>query len=372
MTADKIISIVHRNRAPILCSSNAIADLIKLGPSFFRLRRLTNTPLPPKPFKTHKELIDLLVDRAMVVHDPQRAQRKLAQVGYYRLSGFWFPCRKFDLTSNGRVKFDPQTKLPLRLDEFKDGTDFNKVFELYLFDKNLRILMLDAIERIETHIRAVIAHELAQYDVLAYQADSFIDPRQLQDFTDKNSRKVRNIWKEWSTNHKKQLDRSKEDYILWHRNKKKAIPFWVAIEAWDLGTLSKYFEILKAQFQGKIARQLGIKNPKILVNWLHSLNILRNKCAHHCRIWNLSSNRALSIDSSETYFSDLQLTDNQKKRLYGLIAIIWYLIRRIGPSSTWINDLASIIDSKPELPGCDYIALGIPEHTTTFPIHLFK
>lgn len=307
----------------------------------------------------------------MIVPDPKRAQRKLAQVGYYRLSGFWFPCRKFDFTSDGKIKFDPATKLPLRLDEFQDGTNFNKVFDLYLFDKNLRILMLDAIERIETHIRTVIAHELAEYDVLAYQSNSFIAPKQLKAFTDKAGNE-RNIWQDWSTSHRNQLNRSKEDYILWHKNKSKAIPFWVAIEAWDLGTLSKYFEILKGKFQSKIARKLGIKNPKILVNWLHSLNILRNKCAHHCRIWNLNSNRALLIDDQETYFSSLQLTANQKKRLYGLIAVIWYLIRHIGPSSTWINDVENVINSKPDLPGCDYTALGMPAGTQSFPIHLFK
>lgn len=332
---------------------------------------MTSTPSSPKPFKTHTELIDLLISRSMIVPDPKRAQRKLAQVGYYRLSGFWFPCRKFDISEEGKVKFDLATKLPLRLDEFQSGTDFNKVFDLYLFDKNLRILMLDAIERIETHIRTVIAHELAEYDVMAYQSNSFIDPKQLKTFTD-SAGKERNIWQEWSTKHRNQLNRSKEDYILWYRNKYKAIPFWVAIEAWDLGTLSKYFEMLKGKFQSKISRKLGIKNPKILVNWLHSLNILRNKSAHHCRIWNLNSNRALRIDDQEAYFSNLKLTENQKKRLYGLIAIIWHLIRHIGPSSTWINHVENVMNSKPDLPGCDYTALGMPAGTQSFPIHLFK
>ena len=44
---------------------------------------------PPKPFKTYPDLVELLRLRGMEFDDAARAERKLAQVGYYRLSGFW-------------------------------------------------------------------------------------------------------------------------------------------------------------------------------------------------------------------------------------------------------------------------------------------
>lgn len=43
---------------------------------------------PPKQFKHYEELIDILIERGMVINNRERAIRKLAQVGYYRLSGF--------------------------------------------------------------------------------------------------------------------------------------------------------------------------------------------------------------------------------------------------------------------------------------------
>ncbi len=88
----------------------------------------------------------------MQIEDADRAKRKLEQVGYYRLSDFWYPCRKFVEKSISQKKE--------RSDRFLPKTSFNDIFNLYLFDKKLRLLMLDALERIEIYVRAVIAYEI--------------------------------------------------------------------------------------------------------------------------------------------------------------------------------------------------------------------
>ena len=98
---------------------------------------------PPKPYKNYKELVEILEARGMIIPDGKRAERKLSQIGYYRLSGFWYPCREFSNTPNGDI---------IRKDSFQRNINFNDIIKLYLFDKNLRLLMLDAIERIEIHI----------------------------------------------------------------------------------------------------------------------------------------------------------------------------------------------------------------------------
>lgn len=57
----------------------------------------------------------------MQIHDPSRAERKLAQLGYYRLSGYWYPAREFKM--NGlRQDVCPVTGKPLRLDTFQAAT----------------------------------------------------------------------------------------------------------------------------------------------------------------------------------------------------------------------------------------------------------
>lgn len=314
---------------------------------------------PPKPFKSHKDLVELLASRGMQISDGERAERKLAQVGYYRLSGFWFPCKAFRRDALGKVILSPVTHKPERSDVFMPDTQFDSVFELYLFDKKLRQLMLDAIERIEIHVRSVIAHEVGYHHPLAYQDTAFINPSQTRSFTDTRTGRQRNIWSEWLARQDEQVRRSREDCIEWHRKCQKAMPFWVVVEAWDFGTISKYFEMLKRGYQNRVCNRIGIGNPAVLKEWLQDINTLRNRCAHHTRIWNQYSNNPLPV-LPNAYFQNLNLDANALTRLYGLVAVIWFLVKAIGPSSNWINEVANVIDLKPDLVGCPFSAMGIP------------
>jgi abortive infection bacteriophage resistance protein len=118
--------------------------------------------IPPKEFKHYEELVDILSQRGMHIEDGERAKRKLAQVGYYRLSGFWYPARVIERDEQGTAIECPHLKHPKRLNEFLPNTNFNDVCNLYLLDKKLRIAMLDGLERIEIYVRSVIAHELGR------------------------------------------------------------------------------------------------------------------------------------------------------------------------------------------------------------------
>ncbi|MGV2895921.1 Abi family protein [Achromobacter sp. AGC78] len=102
--------------------------------------------------------------------------------------------------------------------------------------------------------------------------------------------KQRNQWREWSKSQRTQLNRSREDCIVWHRDNGKATPFWVAVEAWDFVLLSKYFEMLCVRHRQRISNRLGVANSQVLKDWLQQINTLRNRCAHHARVWKSSSN----------------------------------------------------------------------------------
>lgn len=313
--------------------------------------------IPPKPFKSLTELAALLPARGMDVPDLAHAERKLGQVGYYRLSGFWFPCRMYALTPSGQVLVSAKTGKPVRGNNFLTGTSFNEVFALYLFDKRLRLLMLDALERIEIFVRSAIAHEVGYQDAMAYLDPAYVNPTQTQDYVDKRGR-TRNAWLEWSRRQLDQVNRCQEDHIVWHRLSGKSMPFWVVAEAWDFGTVSKYFEMLRGGLQNKVCARLGVSNAKVLKIWLQELNTLRNRCAHHTRIWNQSQGKPLPL-LAEAYFQQLGLTPDARSRLLGLVAVMNFLVKKIGPNSTWIQDVADVMDNKPDLPGCSWAALGV-------------
>jgi abortive infection bacteriophage resistance protein len=141
------------------------------------------------------------------------------------------------------------------------------------------------------------------------------------------------------------------------------------IEAWDFGTRSKYFEMLNGTHQNNICKRLNILNPKNLKNWLREINTLRNRCAHHARIWNRSHN-PLKI-TGEQDVNLVNLDEKARTRIYGLIVIIWFLTKKIGPSSDWINNVANLMDEKSKLPRCSYVAMGFPDEYG-FPRKLFE
>ena len=326
--------------------------VITLGPSFFWVAIILKDV---KPFQDYAQLLASLQARGMEIPNPDYALRKLSQVGYYRLSGFWYICRKANTDSHSTNK---------RLDEFLLNTQFNEIFRLYLFDKRLRLLFLDAIERIEVSLKAFLAHELGKIDALAYKNPKFINPQQLTDYQQQD--KVRNAWDEWSKRQESELKRCKEDYIKWHNKTKRPIPIWVAVEAWSFGTVSKYFEMLRRTHQNKIAQQLGVSNTSYLVRWLQAINVLRNRCAHHSRLWNQTEFNPLNLPkgSSEDalFFEGFgKFVKSERARVFVLGLIIWYLVRKIGPSSDWFSKFCAELKNIPSLPIDIHAAMGIPK-----------
>lgn len=302
--------------------------------------------MEPKLFKDYDQLIEQLLQKGMLIPDKQRALRKLAQVGYYRLGTFWYSCRQ---PSSNSVK-------PYK--HFLPKTDFNEIFKLYLLDKRLRLLLMDAIERIEVALKTKIAHELGRYSPLAHLEDAYINPKQLKDFNHKGI--DRNTWKEWLKRQQDEISRCKEDFIEKYKKKNKTPPIWVAVETWSFGTISKYFELLKKRYQNKVAQELGIDNSKNLVRWLQAISILRNRCAHHTRVWNQLERNPLNLPTNSVIFSRLQEFNSQeRKRIFVLILIIDYLVKNIGPSSHWLSRIIKEIEQPPNLPIDIYAAMGI-------------
>lgn len=217
-----------------------------------------------KPHKEYRQQLELLLSRGMVIHDSQRAMRKLSQVGYYRLSGFWYTSRIICTSDEG---------LSFRSDDFLPGTSFEQAYDLYLFDKKLRMLMMDALERIEIHIRSVIAHEVGRYDPLAYRKESYINQRLLND--GRNGKP--STFEKWRNKLDLKIQDSRDECIMWHLSQQKEIPFWVAVETWDFGQMSKYYAMLNGGMQAKIIKRLQLDNKQTLTKWLQCLNLLRNR-----------------------------------------------------------------------------------------------
>ena len=102
----------------------------------------------------------------MQLDDRSFAEQWLRNVGYYRLSAYWYPYREL-------ISDDP----PSRGDNFIPGTKFEAIAVLYEFDRKLRTLVHDGIERIEIGLRTQLNEYLGEVGgALAYQDPVHFDP----------------------------------------------------------------------------------------------------------------------------------------------------------------------------------------------------
>ena len=230
-----------------------------------------------KPWTSYAQQLHILQQRGMQVSDPAKALEYLERIGYYRLSGYWYDMRLWQRDArNKRVV----------LDNFKPGTQFQDVAALYVFDKRLRLLTLDALERIEVAVRVDLSYRLGQKGAFAYRDPMQFHPNFVHRVQPRSGLTKHN---DWLNNQEYLIRRSREKFIEHYRSKYGLpLAIWVACEVWDFGCMSILFSGLPTAEQDAIAKGYGLpeSHGQMFATWLRSLNYLRNVSAHHSRLWN--------------------------------------------------------------------------------------
>ena len=275
-----------------------------------------------KGWSSYKEQLSILDSRGMRIADTEKASKYLQNIGYYRLSGYSYIFRKS--LDNGKYCFKKQT-------------NFDDVKELYVFDKKLRILVLDAIEIIETSLRSNISYLLGEIDVQAHLNDDFFDLKGNY----KKQKLFDTLKKKINTNIQSNKN---EEFIKHHQKNYNGLPIWVALEVCTFGNLSIMYSLLKSEYAEKIANEYGIQSKSMFEKIIKSLSLIRNICSHHGRLWNRQFSSSATI---YPVITNLSYTSNN--RFYYFAIIIDYLLKQILPKTQWqqkFEDLISNLQSK--------------------------
>ncbi len=298
----------------------------------------------------------------MQVSDEGKARDCLERIGYYRLSGYWFafrersgPCCPWPQQEDKGHKRPKEDRIPL--DHFKPGTRFEDAVDLYVFDKKLRLLAMDALERIEIALRVDISHLLGERDPAAYLRDDCFHvsfARAIDHSTGLTGHH------QWLAKQAALINRSREDFVR-HNKAKYGLPLsiWVACEVWDFGCMSTLFGGMLEADQDAIAQGYGISNGRVFASWLHSLNYLRNVCAHHNRLWNrnIVKRPKLPPVAEVPELAVFQDNEHGQTRAFLLLCICHHLVRRINPSSSWGRRLKTLLDR--DFPTLDHVGLNL-------------
>ena len=300
-----------------------------------------------KPPLTHEQLVAQMHERGLTIPDRDRALRYVKQIGYYRLSPYMIPVRK-----DGS-------------DDFISGVEFDQILDLYVFDRKLRLHVLDALERAEVAIRAAMTDQMS----LKYGAFWYTEPQLFEDvrahkkflawLRDRCRQQLSEKPEQTSgrLNHRSAL----EHYLLTYK-RPELPPSWIMMELSTIGQLQKLLENLDQRADvTRIASSLGINN-QLLISWLRAFKRVRNICAHHSRLWNtvLGTYPAIPKSKNVIWLKDRTVfsgSDHRRYRLYPVLVALQSIMYGISPHSSWARRLKDLLDAHPRVP---VEAMGMP------------
>lgn len=266
---------------------------------------------------------------------------RLSFVNYYRLSAYWWSFRK---QGTG-----PQEKL----DEFIEGTEFDRVWDHYVFDQKLRILGIEAIERIEVATRTQLAyHHSRTWGPDAYASNPASLPRHRNhtSFLEKLEELVKQNEKTPFVRH-----------FLSKYKKSRHLPIWMAVELMSLGNVVSMYQGSDDNLRDQVANTVANVPNATFASWLLTLLNVRNICAHHGRLWNRKLAKIPIIPSSSTR-PEWHQPPFDNKKIYAALTICNYLLTRISDGqSSWATRLNLLIQEHPRIP---ISAMGFPRQWT--------
>jgi abortive infection bacteriophage resistance protein len=270
--------------------------------------------------------------RGLVMNDATKALHYLQFIGYYRFSAYTLPFQ--DLAHPDK--------------HFRPGTTFELVLGLYVFDRELRLLVLDAIERVEVAVRACLVNEMC----LTHGSHWFMDAAHFRPPPPAPARKPYFDHSEFLDNIDAELgipdmahapSGPHNEVFINHYYAKYGEPYlppaWMVFEVLSMNRLSQVFANLKEpDDRNRIANHFGV-DEQVLQKWLHCLSYVRNLCAHHRRLWNVKLViKPLIAKKHATLIPELD-----KDKYYAVAIILHYLMGMIAPQSRWHERLANLM-----------------------------
>ncbi len=264
----------------------------------------------------------LLARRGLDVGDRDLAERELFHIGYWRLAPYAAAFEK-----------------PGRPHEFVAGTTFDDVLGLYGFDRELRLLVLDALARIEVAFRAALSEvmSMADGDAHWYTRPGY--------FTDANDFKV------LQGNVAQALEQPLPvlaDYVRRYATPELP-PSWLMVEVLSIGQLNRVLQSLKRPaHRTAVAKALGL-NDGLLSSWLEVFVRVRNICAHHERFFNVRLASYPTVPSGGVAWPEWwgRLLEEASDTLYCVFAAIQSMLTTIAPDSPWALRLSELLAAHP-------------------------
>lgn len=278
-----------------------------------------------------------MIERGLVVEDEDEAKHYLHQIGYYRLCGYTLPFQK---GGDGHDRHD-----------FREPVEFRAILDRYVFDRKLRLLLLDAIERIEVSFRAALSNSIAQRHTPHWYQDASLFEAGYDHAALITELKRQIVHNPSTPEREAQRDIHIRHYYDNYYDPDMP-PSWMIFETISFGTISRIFEGLYKSETTEVCNPLRV-NHDTLSSWMHAISYVRNLCAHHKRVWN----KTLTIKPAIARKHKTKFQGNSK--IYGVMVVIQILLDQVAPDNTWAERLSELLEEHPDIPLAN---MGIPDN----------
>ena len=271
---------------------------------------------------TITEQIERLKQRGLLFGDEQKAANYLSNISYYRLRAYTYPFQDNDIPNQPFIK----------------KISFEEILTLYVFDRKLRLLVYNAIEKIEIALRTQIIYQYA----IVHGAFWHLNPALYTNSV---------FFASHIASLQKEVNRSNETFIK-HYKKTYTTPTeppaWMSLEVSTIGLLSKIFSNLKDNAcKDEVTKHFGLKDVDLLVNWMQCFSLLRNVCAHHGRLWNRRMTQLkLPKKPLNTFITNKNILPY---KVYAYICCMQYVLNIISPGHEFKNNLVTLMNNCPML-----------------------
>lgn len=281
--------------------------------------------------------LQVLKDRNLTVTNDNKAVSYLSQINYYRLSAYFLPF---------------QTKK----DTFDTGVTFSNIIDTYSFDRELRLLVFDSIERIEIAVRTQFVSIMS----LKYNDSHWHDQKGLFNPKKSHHNYIIDPYADLQYTIGNAMKARRPEVFIKHYKDNYHTPInppsWMCFELLTIGELSRIYRGLKSKSDKKEIAAVFDLHPTIFTSWLHTLTYIRNICAHHSRLWN----KELAIKPSlllKPVGPWIGAQYNNPKRVFYFLCVLKYFLLRANPNSRIRGKLINLLTKYNSVP---IQFLGIP------------
>ena len=291
----------------------------------------------PKTYLSPADIVALLTNRGLGIANPGRAEHYIRNIGYYRLSAYLYPL----------------LQMPKEAHRYKTRSKFQDALNLYRFDKKLRLILYNEIEKVEVALRSALANVVAEETGnIFWMTDASMFAN-----ADKFNRTMALVDKE--------LKSSKEDFILHFKMKYSNAypPAWILIEILPLGVVTRIYENLADNtLRKKIAARFSLTIP-VFTSWMTVVALTRNSCCHHSRVWNKSN--AIPPLIPKKLNGKWVVSIVSPKRIFYNICIIKWFVDIVSPNNDMKGHLQQLLADHPMI---DIKAMGFPANWQEEPL----